>query len=99
MNSILQVWVPNAFTPDNDGRNDYFLPIVNGADPEDYKLLIFDRWGIEIFESEKIDEAWIGDVLGGDYYAQDGVYIWRIELKKLSDGEEKVFTGHVTLIR
>ena len=46
-----QIWIPAAFTPDNDGLNDIFKPTINGViDP---KLFIFNRWGETIFSSNK----------------------------------------------
>ncbi len=99
MNSLLQVWVPNAFTPDNDGMNEFFLPVIKGADPDSYRLVIYDRGGTRVFETSDLAEGWIGDVRGGDHFARDGVYVWRIELRTLSDGAQQIFNGHVTLIR
>lgn len=99
MGSILLVYVPNAFTPDNNGVNDYFLPIVRGFQPGTYKLFIYDRWGNRLFYSEDPEEPWMGEVFDGEHYAQNDVYVWRIELKELSTAEEKVIKGHVTAVR
>ena len=45
-------WVPNTFTPDGDSYNEYFKPIfTSGYDPYDYNLLIFNRWGEIVWES------------------------------------------------
>jgi PKD repeat protein len=99
MNSVLQVWVPNAFTPEQDGLNEIFLPIIKGAKPDGYHFMIFDRWGTLIFESFDIGEPWIGDIRGGNGFAQDGTYVWRLEVQPLVDRSLKVFTGFVMVLR
>ena len=99
MNSVLQVWVPNAFTPEQDGLNEIFLPIIKGAKPTGYHFMIFDRWGTLIFETFDSGEPWIGDIRGGKGFAQDGTYVWRLEVQPLADRSLKVFTGFVTVLR
>ena len=99
MNSELQVWVPNAFTPEQDGLNEVFLPIVKGVKPDGYHFMIFDRWGTLIFESFDIGQPWIGDIRGGNGFAQDGTYVWRLEVQPLADRSLKVFTGFVLVLR
>jgi gliding motility-associated-like protein len=67
------LWVPNAFTPDGDGLNDTFRPIPSNYDLiTSYKLMIFNRWGQFLWETEDIGEGWPGTVDGvlvpGDAY-------------------------------
>jgi gliding motility-associated-like protein len=62
----LLVYVPNAFTPNNDGLNDVFKPIMSGIDKSTYKLYIFDRWGQEVFSTADVNEAWDGKYKGKD---------------------------------
>jgi gliding motility-associated-like protein len=97
--SILQIWVPNAFTPDNDGKNDVFLPVINGANPENYHFSIYDRWGTLMFETNNLGEAWIGNIRGGEYYPKSDSFVWRIEVEHLSDRRLEVLEGTVTLLR
>jgi PKD repeat protein len=99
MDSQLQVWVPNAFTPEQDGLIEIFLPVINGANPSTYHFMIFDRWGTLIFESFDIGEPWIGDIRGGNGFAQNDTYVWRLEVQPLADRSLKVFTGFVTVLR
>ncbi|MDZ4823010.1 MAG: gliding motility-associated C-terminal domain-containing protein [Flavobacteriales bacterium] len=99
MESIVLVWVPNSFTPDGDGRNEVFLPVVRGYDPATYKFMIYDRWGVQIFYTEDPEEPWLGELHSGEYYVQNDTYVWRIELKDLMTSEERAFMGHVTIIR
>jgi gliding motility-associated-like protein len=99
MESILLVYVPNAFTPDGDGTNDYFVPVVRGIDPAKYRFVIYDRWGTRVFLSTTPGEVWTGNNDGGEYFAQNDVYVWRLEVKELSTGDEKIYKGHVSLLR
>jgi gliding motility-associated-like protein len=88
------VWVPNAFTPDNDGINDYFK--AYGVNIEGFHMMIFDRWGIKVFESYDIDEVWMGE-FASDYYVQNDVYNWVIEFDSID--RRTTMSGHVTLLR
>ena len=97
--SILQVWVPNAFTPDQDGVNEVFRPIVKGYNPDSYHLYVYNRWGTLVFESTDPKQAWTGNVYGGEFYSQTDSFVWRIEVERLSDGIFQVFEGIVTMIR
>jgi len=93
------IWAPNAFTPDNDGVNDVFVPII-GCDAESYQLNIFNRWGEVVFYSTNQGEVWTGCVHNGNYFSMDGVYAWEISYSSESDQlilhQER---GHVVLIR
>ena len=97
---VFLVYVPNAFTPDADGTNDTFFPEVNAKQLiETYKFQVYDRWGTIVFETDDPDMPWIGNVRGGDYYAEDGIYTWQVFITRL-DSEDSYFSrGHVTLIR
>ena len=92
--------MPNAFTPDNDGLNDIFIPSIGGGVAiEDYYFTIWDRWGDLVFESATPGEAWDGSYNDGQYYTQNDVYIWMLEVKSLETGEIVKLRGHVTLLR
>jgi gliding motility-associated-like protein len=90
---------PNAFTPNNDDRNERFIPIVSGHDPAFYKFQVYDRWGQKVFETHDHQEGWLGDHTGGDYHVQNDVYYYRVEVKERMSTETKVFQGHVTVLR
>lgn len=92
------VYVPNTFTPNDDGINDRFLPIVSGT-VDRYRLEIFDRWGERIHENTDPAGGWNGEVSGA--YVQDGVYVWVLEYRSRTDQgvvSERLM-GHVTLLR
>jgi len=92
-------YAPNAFTPDNDGLNDYFAVYFTGLDPSTYHLRIINRWGSVIFESSNPNEFWMGNVGEGKFYAQNDSYIWRVQIKDQHSAEEYEFDGVVTIIR
>jgi gliding motility-associated-like protein len=93
----LNAFAPNAFTPDNDGHNDAWRMHVSGAVTR-FELHIYDRWGALVFASEDPEAYWVGDVLGGDYFAPDGVYHYEAVLR--DDAYSlKTLQGHILLIR
>lgn len=93
------LFAPNTFSPDNDGVNDTFLPIIRGFDESTYTLRIFDRWGNLVFQTNKSDVPWTGNVDGGSYYVQPDTYVWRIDVKDLEIADFRTFGGHITVIR
>lgn len=90
------LYVPNAFTPDNDGINEVFR--AYGPELDDFNLRIFNRWGDQVFESNDMERGWNGDSKGSGYYAQNDVYVWMISFTN-SRGQREQQTGHVVLIR
>ena len=93
------IHVPNAFTPDGDGVNDVFLPILHAYDSWQYELYIYDRWGQIIFESFAPHIGWDGTVKGVPASEKTDVFVWQVVLKDTRSGEEKEFIGHVTLLK
>ena len=94
----LELHVPNAFTPDGDGINDLFQPVVGGVDPDRYQFIIFDRWGAEIFATTDPDASWNGLSSSGEEFPQ-GVYAWKLHMKDPYSGDRVERIGHVTLVR
>ncbi|MBL7941702.1 MAG: PKD domain-containing protein, partial [Flavobacteriales bacterium] len=100
IDDIFDIFVPNAFTPDDDDINEYFKPAMSGtAFIERYRFQIFDRWGTIIFETEDPNAAWTGNVRNGEYYAKDDAYNWQVIVQLKGYDEERVYSGHVILVR
>lgn len=101
LESDLIIYVPNAFTPDDDGVNDVFFPVVSGFDPDQYIFRIWDKWGILIYETTDPEGFWNGSNAYGDgqYYTQDDVYVWEVEVVEINTGDKRNFKGSVTLLR
>lgn len=88
-----RIYVPNAFTPDNDDLNNTFQVI--GNELERFSITIYDRWGNEVFQSNDILESWDGTYQGSP--ALMGVYTYIIQYGSNDESLEKY--GTVTLIR
>lgn len=90
--------VPNAFTPNGDGINDYFLPrqlLSNGINS--FRMQVFNRWGQVVFENETNEgRGWDGRF--NSVTQPVGVYIYKIELT-MNNGYQEQYHGNVTLIR
>ena len=88
------IFVPNTFTPNGDGRNEAFRPIVAGYQGWRYKLTIFDRWGLAIWSTEDRNVGWDGRKDGAEPVID--VYVWKVIVER--DGDARDFIGHVTLL-
>ena len=87
------VFIPNAFTPNGDVNNEYFMP--KGYGLEQIDLMIFDRWGSVIFNEINTTLGWDGKYKG--LVSAQGVYIYKVTVKAMS-GESAIKTGHVTVM-
>lgn len=87
---LCSLTIPNVFTPNNDGSNDYFNITYDGNEP--YHLLIYNRWGREMFTSDNKSTLWDGNSPNGSK-ASDGVYFYILYVG------DKSYHGTVTLIR
>ncbi|MBN4051406.1 PKD domain-containing protein [bacterium AH-315-M05] len=90
--------VPSAFTPNDDGINETFIPQGIGIDEENFEMIIYDRWGNLIYETTNINKPWDGRANNGSKIAQQDVYIWVIFTRDMQGGRHK-YLGHVTLVR
>jgi len=92
------LYMPNSFTPNEDGLNDIFRPILTGENLTDFALYIFDRWGNMIFKSNDSNIGWDGRANEGKDIAQIDTYVWMMMIKD-NLGNKKKFVGHVNLIK
>ncbi len=92
------IFMPNAFTPNNDGKNDVFF--VKGMYVDDFHLLIFNRWGEVVFESYDINDGWDGTLLGDQ--VQIDVYVVKFFYKEDTEAgytTKNEMISSLTLIR
>lgn len=89
-------YIPNAFTPNDDGINDEFYG--KGDFFTDYEMSIFDRWGNLIFFTDDINNHWKGTANHGKEIAQQDVYVYVIKLKDNKEKKHK-YIGSVTLVK
>jgi gliding motility-associated-like protein len=90
------LYIPNAFTPDFDFKNDMFGPTGFGISPEDYRFMIFDRWGEKLFDTDILFKPWDGTYKGTR--VQEGVYVWKLFFKDINKKKHERI-GHVTIIQ
>jgi gliding motility-associated-like protein len=90
------LFIPNVFSPNGDGKNDYFDIIANGY--TGYHLVIFDRWGLKMFESFENTNLWNGLINNTGGKAPDGTYYY-IFFGIDYSGDQYSTHGFLTLIR
>ncbi|TKC04262.1 Ig-like domain-containing protein [Pedobacter frigoris] len=88
------VFVPNTFTPNNDGKNDVFL--VYGNTIAKMKLRVYNQWGQFIYESLSIQNGWDGTYKGD--MQPNGVYVYYLDVE-FNDGTKTTKKGTITLLR
>ncbi|MFZ6023492.1 MAG: gliding motility-associated C-terminal domain-containing protein [Bacteroidota bacterium] len=91
----VEIMIPNAFTPNGDGRNDVFTPLVPVPLPG-YRLQIWNRWGMLVFETSISTKGWDG-TLGGQPQPA-GTYVYKMAYKTPT-GQEKQKAGTLVMIR
>lgn len=89
-------YVPNAFTPNDDGINDSFTG--KGVFIKEYEMLIFDRWGELVYETNDINKPWDGRVNGGSEMSKSDVYVYKITVFDIKSNQH-TYQGTVTLVQ
>lgn len=92
------LYIPNTFTPNDDGVNDLFMVKGSGVKVEGFSLEILDRWGNVIFITKDINEGWDGKVKGGNF-GTDNTYNYRVKAVGMNGEGRREFTGHVNIIK
>ncbi len=93
-------FAPNIFSPNGDGVNDEFVPVVRADHAiQNYVLAIFDRWGTKVFETNNLNDAWDGRINGNPLPI--GVYVWAMQFELVSERDVRqiVKSEEVVLIR
>ena len=91
----MEIFFPNAFTPNKDGLNDNFKPVII-ARPVSYQFMIYNRWGQLIFKTSDPKKGWDG--MFGNTEQETGAYIWKCAYQ-FSGGQKNVISGTVLLLR
>ena len=92
-------FVPNAFTPNNDGRNDEF-EVYSNCVIQNFEFSIYDRWGNQVFMTTDLNQGWDGMIRGEN--AIQGIYVWQMIFTAMNERGEmvnQIDAGDVTLIR
>ncbi|MCU0434861.1 MAG: gliding motility-associated C-terminal domain-containing protein [Bacteroidia bacterium] len=89
------VYLPNSFTPNNDGLNETFR--AEGTGITVWNMRIYNRWGEMIFETDNFAAGWDGRIK--NTLVQEDVYVYVIDYVAACDGAERRRTGRVTVVR
>ncbi|WP_113639208.1 putative Ig domain-containing protein [Nubsella zeaxanthinifaciens] len=89
-----ELYIPNTFTPNNDGRNDFFMAYGNNV--AKFRMRVYNQWGEFIYESQNLLQGWDGTYRGRQQ--PSGVYVYYIDVT-FNSGVTKTFKGTVTLLR
>jgi gliding motility-associated-like protein len=93
----MQLYIPTAFTPDGNGKNDLFK--AEGQHIADFHIWIFDKWGNLVFESTDINQAWDGrGTRRDDHFAGANIFVYRCVARSWT-GAVKEGHGTITLLR
>ncbi len=95
--SAQQIFIPNVFTPNDDGINDCYQVTGVNQKCDQYHILIYNRWGTPVYENTDGSWCWDGKNQGGENIPQ-GVYYYIITIKK-ANGYQRKENGTITLIR
>ena len=91
------IYVPNAFTPDQNAYNNFFKAEVNCDFLGYYRLDIYNRWGELLYRSFDPSSEWDGTY--GGSIVQDGVYVWQITYSETTSSEMHSLRGHVVILK
>ncbi|MFM7023712.1 MAG: PKD domain-containing protein [Flavobacteriales bacterium] len=89
-------FIPNSFSPNQDGVNDYFFS--QGAYLDEYEMIIFNRWGNKVFESNNMSDGWNGRMNNNGDLVQQDVYVYLVRFKDAKKQLQQ-YTGSVTVIQ
>jgi len=92
------IYIPNTFTPDGDEHNNTWLPVfTSGFDPYDVEILLFNRWGQVIWESQNASFGWDGTYQGT--MCPVGIYVYKITYGDPKNDSKRIILGHLTLLK
>ncbi len=93
---VFTLYIPSAFTPNGNGRNDVFMPV--GQYVKSFEMYIFDRWGTQLYHTTDIQKGWDGTVGGGSVISQEDTYVYKIFVTD-AHNKQHSYIGNVTIIK
>lgn len=96
---LFTFYIPNGFTPDEDGLNDTWGPVGQSFEYESYNVQVYDRWGKLIWQTDNPEVQWDGKMRSSLKDVKQGLYVYVFTLKKFNTFEPKIITGTVTIYR
>ncbi|MES2629937.1 MAG: gliding motility-associated C-terminal domain-containing protein, partial [Bacteroidota bacterium] len=97
INGVFEVYIPNSFSPNGDGVNDVFKPVLLGGIPESYELSIFNRWGELVYYTRDYMRGWDGTA-NGEASKQD-VYVYHLKVRSKYNADKKDEIGQVRILK
>lgn len=93
------IYIPNSFSPNGDGTNDEFKPVINGLaeDVKGFEMFIFNRWGEQMFHTTDPGKGWDG-AFKGTAVSQD-VYVYKIKVRSKYDAEAREISGKIAIVK
>ncbi|MEM9050464.1 MAG: gliding motility-associated C-terminal domain-containing protein [Bacteroidota bacterium] len=95
----LNIFIPNAFTPDNNGLNDSFGVVVDGAQIDFYEFIILDRFGKEVFTANSPELRWDGTGSENSFASGASIFTYILKIKSVNEQGPRTLKGHVVMIR
>ncbi|MBK6935254.1 MAG: gliding motility-associated C-terminal domain-containing protein [Bacteroidales bacterium] len=93
-----RIFIPNAFTPNNDFLNDYFTPFIQGIDIDSYEIFIFSRTGKLLYHSKDINKPWDGNIVDkNERNINPNTFLYVIKLRTINE-KDKIYRGVINLI-
>lgn len=89
------IYVPNSFSPNNDGLNDVFIPVGYGLD--EIEINIYDRWGTLVFKTKELKEGWNG--FNKNKLCKEDTYVYKIYFSAMNSTRSYERIGRLTLIK
>ena len=97
VNCCGSIFVPNAFSPNGDGKNDVFKPTFNQVKFDKYIFQVFNRYGQKVFETNNMSKYWDGEFNGNT--CDIGTYYYLIKTNCFDSKEDKIISGDINLLR
>ena len=96
---VFAIYFPNAFTPNNnDSLNDVWLPIGTGIDERNFYMVIYDRWGNQVFKTDVYGKGWNGIQKVNSGLILEDVYAWKVVVRD-KRGAYHEYNGTLTMVK
>ncbi|MES2627879.1 MAG: T9SS type B sorting domain-containing protein, partial [Bacteroidota bacterium] len=97
VNDEFTLYIPTSFSPDNDGINDLWFPVMGSLKSDKYQLDIYNRWGELIFSSKDPGEGWNGSYMGES--VKPDVYAFKLRYSPEGQSETQDVFGRINLLK
>lgn len=100
IDNTFYVYIPNSFSPNDDGINDLFIPSFSSKEEiREFEFIVMNRWGEVIFKTDDPETGWHGNALDGEYYTHNDVFTWSMKLSFNNKQVDRNYAGSVLAVR